>query len=91
MFIVSGSDQNELRYLCDEHVLSKYFKGIYGSPTPKVSLVCNILKSGIYKPEDCILVGDSINDFDAAKKNNISFLAFNNKEIDNLSDINFKF
>ena len=33
--IVSGSDQNELRFLCVELGIAQYFKSIHGSPTPK--------------------------------------------------------
>ncbi|WP_431242699.1 HAD family hydrolase [Flavobacterium sp. P21] len=35
MHIVSGSDGNELRYICEKLGLSKYFISIHGSPTPK--------------------------------------------------------
>jgi phosphoglycolate phosphatase-like HAD superfamily hydrolase len=39
MHIVSGSDQTELRYLCNELDLANYFVSIHGSPTPKAELV----------------------------------------------------
>jgi phosphoglycolate phosphatase-like HAD superfamily hydrolase len=37
--IVSGSDQEELRYLCKELAIDHYFLSIHGSPTPKNQLV----------------------------------------------------
>jgi phosphoglycolate phosphatase-like HAD superfamily hydrolase len=44
MHIVSGSDQDELRYLCDKLNISHYFHSIYGSPTSKVDNVSNLLE-----------------------------------------------
>src|SRR5690606_14582405 len=41
MHIVSGSDQEELRFLCENMGLSNYFKSINGSPAPKIQLVKN--------------------------------------------------
>ena len=77
--IVSGSDGKELNYLCKELDLTKYFKTIEGSPTPKNDLVKNILQKYSYNPKECILIGDSINDFDAANINGMKFYGYNNK------------
>lgn len=90
MFIVSGSDQNELRYLCKEFEISKYFKGIYGSPVAKNENVSDLLLKYSFDKKECLLIGDSINDYDAAIKNSINFLAFNNSKIANLSTVDFK-
>ena len=43
--IVSGSDQEELRFLCKELAIDHYFLSIFGSPTPKKQLVKNLLDS----------------------------------------------
>ena len=91
MFIVSGSDQRELRFLCDELLISKYFINIYGSPTPKNELVSRILNQNNIKKEQCILIGDSINDYEAAKHNKINFLSYNNPKLKYLDDIHYKF
>lgn len=85
MHIVSGSDGNELRYICEALGLSKYFISIHGSPTPKKELVKQVLISNNYnKPEMC-LIGDSFNDFEAAEANNILFYGYNNKKLLNHS------
>ena len=78
LHIVSGSEEKELNYLCLNLGLSNYFKTIEGSPTHKNDLVKNILKKHNYNPKECILIGDSINDYEAAKVNNIDFYGFNN-------------
>lgn len=79
--IVSGSEQNELRYLCKELNLSKYFKSIEGSPTHKNNLVENILKREKYSLDEVILIGDSINDYNAASINGLKFFGYNNEKL----------
>jgi len=81
MHIVSGSDQEELRFLCKELMLDIYFKSIHGSPTPKDELVRNLLNDNDYQHPDCVLIGDSINDYDAASRNNIDFNGYNNADL----------
>jgi HAD superfamily hydrolase (TIGR01549 family) len=76
--IVSGSEQNELRYLCDELGIAHYFKSINGSPTHKNDLVEKLLLSHSYKAEECLLIGDSINDYEAASLHGVGFRGFNN-------------
>ena len=79
--IVSGSDQDELRFLCSELKIRKYFKSINGSPTHKNILVQNLLIANDYKKEESCLIGDSINDYEAAKYNGINFYGYNNKSL----------
>lgn len=84
MHIVSGSDEQELRYLCGELDIAKYFLSIHGSPVPKKVLVKNILAN--YDPEECVLIGDSVNDLEAATTNGISFFGYNNKSLATLTE-----
>ena len=79
--IASGSDEVELQYLCEKLAISKYFHSINGSPVHKNDLVQRILESNKYNINETILIGDSINDYEAAQKNEISFYGFNNKSL----------
>jgi phosphoglycolate phosphatase-like HAD superfamily hydrolase len=79
--IVSGSEKEELHWVCEQLEIKKYFKSLEGSPTPKPDLLENIIKIWKYKPENCVLIGDSINDYDAAEINGIKFYGFNNLEL----------
>ena len=79
--IVSGSDQNELRFLCKELGIYDLFISIQGSPTHKNELVKNILNDLDYIEDETILIGDSINDYNAAVVNNIGFLGYNCDEV----------
>lgn len=78
MHIVSGSDGDELRFLCDQLEVSEYFESIHGSPTPKIELVRKLMEEKDYKPEETCLIGDSINDFEASRSNHIQFFGYNN-------------
>lgn len=89
MHIVSGSDGNELRFLCESLGISQYFISIGGSPTPKKQLVKDLLQDYKYDTGSCALVGDSINDYDAAHVNNIHFVGYGNDEIKKYSTIDF--
>ncbi len=82
--IVSGSDQEELRFLCKELNINNYFKSINGSPTDKSILIKNILKNNVDSIENCCIIGDSINDYEAAENNKICFYNYNNKSISHL-------
>ncbi|MEO6229421.1 MAG: HAD hydrolase-like protein [Ferruginibacter sp.] len=78
MHIVSGSDGTELNALCNFLEISQYFSTIQGSPTPKNQLVKQLLANYNYPVEQCVLIGDSVNDLEAATINNIAFAAYNN-------------
>ncbi len=83
--IVSGADENELKYLCEQLNISDYFKSIHGSPTHKNDLVKQVMKANSYLKSETILIGDSINDLEAAEVNEIGFYAYNNVELKPLS------
>ena len=94
--IVSGSDQEELRFLNKELGINQYFISIHGSPTSKKKLVTNLLELHNYQKENTCLIGDSVNDYDAAIHNNISFYGYNNLSLKPLGNyiksfINHKF
>lgn len=88
MHIVSGSDEIELNILCKSLGLSTFFKSIHGSPTPKSTLVKSILSKHNYDTEEVVLIGDSINDFEAARKNSIDFYGYNNAELTHYNYLN---
>lgn len=83
LHIVSGAEHNELNMLCDNFDLQQYFLSIEGSPTPKGELVSNLLKRHGYKKHETVLIGDSINDLNAANENSIEFYGYNNLNLKN--------
>ncbi|AVR46889.1 haloacid dehalogenase [Christiangramia fulva] len=88
MLIVSGSDGEELRFLCKELEIAHLFEEIEGSPTPKPQLVKQLLEKKKIEPSESVLIGDSVNDYEAAEKNNVQFFGFNNPALKE-KDLNY--
>lgn len=84
--IVSGSDGVELRSVCKQLGIDVFFKSINGSPTPKSELIKSIINTEDYSRNDCCMIGDSINDFDAAESNGITFFAYNNIDLKKITN-----
>lgn len=89
MYIASGSDHIELNEICRCLDLDKYFLGIYGSPTPKKQIVRELLKNSNSTVKNWVLIGDSINDYEAALDSNIDFIGYGDNKIINLSTMSF--
>lgn len=81
MHVVSGSDQTELRQLCKSLGIDQHFKTINGSPTPKRTLVETIITYEQADKAEVVLIGDSINDLDAADHNGIRFWGYNQEAL----------
>lgn len=75
--VVSGSDQEELREVCRARKIDHFFIEILGSPTAKGLNIALLLAKTGWDKKECLFVGDSINDYDAAKENDIDFVARN--------------
>ena len=73
--------------MCDKLEVAQYFISIHGSPTDKNDLVKEIIEINNYKADETILIGDSINDYQAANVNSIEFYGFNNKDLKDVSKI----
>lgn len=72
LYVVSASDQAELRNVLREKM--KYFleENIFGGPTSKVKNISNILRS--HEPCETVLYGDSVQDAKAALATGIGFV-----------------
>ncbi len=84
MHVISGSDQDELRFLCASLGLDHYFHSILGSPTSKDILIGQALKENNYSTEEVVYIGDAKNDYDASSLNKVAFLGYNNENLKNL-------
>jgi len=72
--IISGSDQKELREICKRRGIDSFFKVILGSPTEKKDNIATLLSNLKWEQNKSLYVGDSNNDLEAAKTNNIDFI-----------------
>ncbi len=75
--IVSGSEQNELRDVCIQRKIGNYFDLILGSPVSKEENILKMLSEMSWKKEDCVFIGDAINDINAAKETGLYFVGRN--------------
>ena len=72
--IVSGSDQAELRRVCEKRKIDHFFKMILGSPTEKKQNIADLMVSLNWEHNKSLYVGDSNNDLEAAQLNNLDFV-----------------
>ena len=72
-FIVSGTPHEEIQEIVKGRNLTKYFKGVFGSPTAKSVWTANILKDNGFDAKEVLWVGDALSDWRAAHENNILF------------------
>ena len=86
-FIASGSDSDELRFLGEKLNIYRLFSDIMGSPLSKECLVSKIVKTSEIKNDEICLIGDSLNDYEAASTNRIRFFGYNNTNLINISDV----
>ena len=87
--IASGSDNNELNELFLSLDIGNYFNSINGSPEPKKEIVKRIISENNYNINETCLIGDSINDYEAALQNDIQFFGYNNLKLINIKNINY--
>jgi len=73
-FVVSGTPDEEIKVIVDQRGLSKYFNEVHGSPTHKDILIRDIAKRYGLRLTECLLIGDSVTDYNAAKATGTRFL-----------------
>lgn len=74
LYVISSTPEEELKRIIAKRGMSKYFRAIIGAPLKKGEIALNILRGGKYKPEEVLLIGDSIADYKAAKGAHIAFV-----------------
>jgi len=72
--LISATPQNEIEYILSELSIDHFFRHIIGAPTPKSQAVFDIVSRSSLLREDCVFVGDSSSDLDAATINGIDFV-----------------
>jgi HAD superfamily hydrolase (TIGR01549 family) len=73
-FVVSGTPEEEIQFIVRKKNLCDYFNEVHGSPKKKWDITNDILKRKKLNPDNCIFVGDSISDYQAAEYNGMHFL-----------------
>ncbi len=73
--IISGSDELELRSVCTSRGIAHFFSHIFGSPATKQENFQRLFDVTGWHRQDCLFVGDSKNDLNAANDMGVPFLA----------------
>lgn len=84
LHVMSASEEQELQTICQFHHIDKFFRTIRGSPKKKHILIQETLHQFGYNPKKTILIGDSLNDYEAAQQNGIIFWGYNNPRLQSL-------
>ena len=73
-FIVTATPQDEIEEIINHLELNAFFQKIIGAPIMKSDAIKSILQSFSFEANDAIMIGDSISDYQAAVKNNVTFI-----------------
>ena len=73
LFVVSGSDEDELIHVFKKRGIFHYFIKIYGSPNNKIENTNKVI-SELKNKKSGLFLGDSRSDFDAANQFGLDFL-----------------
>ena len=73
MYVASGTPHDELLEVLDARNLTRFFKGVYGTPPGKTELLRRIIEREGIAPNETLMVGDSSTDLDAAQVCGASF------------------
>jgi HAD superfamily hydrolase (TIGR01549 family) len=75
LFVASGTPQEELDLITAQRDVAQYFTEIWGTPRRKPEIITDILTRYRLEPEQVLMVGDGVSDYEAAVATNIQFLA----------------
>lgn len=76
LYAVSATPDEELQRIMIARGLTPFFRKVRGWPPEKSGLIGQEIASGGFDPSQCILVGDSDEDYQAAKRASVPFIFF---------------
>lgn len=77
LFIVSGTPEDELKYIVGKKGIQSYFSGVYGAPAKKDEILSGIISKMEVMPSEIIMIGDSKSDYIAAVETGVHFIGIN--------------
>ena len=67
LFVASGTPEPELREIIKHRSITHFFQGVYGSPATKTKILQEILVKHKLSPEQVLMVGDALTDWEGAQ------------------------
>jgi phosphoglycolate phosphatase-like HAD superfamily hydrolase len=77
LYLASATPLDELDIILKRRGAIKYFKRFYGAPTPKVKMLEEIARDEMINHRDILYIGDSREDYEAARAFGCIFIARN--------------
>jgi len=74
VYVVSGSDGEELRRIFGEHGMLGHFAEVLGSPTKKVPHMRRVLEDRGVAPREALMIGDGRGDLEACRALGVPFI-----------------
>ena len=72
--MVTATPQAEIEIILKALGLDRFFEQVYGAPIPKDKAIKMVLDDRFFGISDCLMVGDSSSDLEAAGANGLDFL-----------------
>ena len=72
--LITGTPQNEIESILDSLKLSSIFSNIFGAPEEKDNVIRLELLNNIIARDRMVVIGDSLTDYEAARKNDVIFI-----------------
>lgn len=72
--LISATPQEELGKILEELELTTCFVAVFGSPIAKKEAIAKTLATHSLDPQDCLMLGDSKTDLEAAEVNGVPFM-----------------
>ena len=84
MFVVSGTPEPELREIIKHRSIPHFFQGVYGSPATKIEILQGILAKRKLYPEQVLMVGDALTDWEGAQGLGAEFIGIKSGKRSNI-------
>ncbi|MDC3293783.1 HAD-IA family hydrolase [Alphaproteobacteria bacterium] len=72
--VVTATPQDEIELLLDKLKISHFFGAVYGAPRSKEECIENEINKLNLLASECVMIGDTFNDFQAAQHNQVDFI-----------------
>lgn len=74
MYVISGTPDPELRGIVEKRSMTRFFRGVYGSPRGKIEIGETIIAASGYDRSKVWFIGDATTDRDAARGLGVRFV-----------------
>mgnify|MGYP002832559002 CR=1 FL=1 len=84
LFVASGTPEPELREIIKHRSIPHFFQGVYGSPATKTEILQRILAECQFNPEQILMVGDALTDWEGAQGVGAEFIGIQSGKSSNI-------